>query len=47
MNEITMLQTELEGALKRMITSGGSDNRITLQGDQGFIVIKELVTRKM
>lgn len=40
MNEITMLQTELEGALKRMISSGGSDNRITLQGGQGFIVIK-------
>ena len=40
MDEITMLHTELEGALKRIITSGGSDNRITLQGDQGFIVIK-------
>ena len=40
MDEVAMLQTELEGALKRMITSGGSDNRITLQGNHGFIVIK-------
>ena len=40
MDEITMLQTEVEGALKRIITSGGSDNRITIQGDQGFIVVK-------
>lgn len=40
MDEITILHTATESALKQIITSGGSDNRLTLQGDRGFIVIK-------